>query len=345
MVHGSKLVIIGLPLVFAGTGAGAQASAPPAPRLREFLARDAGLSAAQIGAVEHGDVVVRTLPTGDARDVAVMGVVRVARPRRSVIDDLRSRGAAHVFGAPPSLDDVAPVHLTRDDLNELAHCQPSACNFKLPAAGMAALSAIVNSKSTDAAQRAEDYLRRRMIEYVAAYRQRGNAAMVVYDDLGSVQSRNAFDAMLRDSSHIFRIAPALADFLLDYPRVSLSGDTNRVFWSVDALPRVRPVLRIVHEVTYSPAEVPGATVTAAKQLYADHYFEAGLEVTTAIDDSLSGFSGPTGGGHGTALAVVRHYRFDHLPSGGVLNLRGRVIDGLRDAVMNDLKRVRGDGAP
>lgn len=38
--------------------------------------------------------------------------------------------------------------------------------------------------------------------------------------------------------------------------------------------------------------------------------------------------------------MVRHYRFDHLPSGGVFNLRGRVIDGLRDAVKNDLLRLR-----
>jgi hypothetical protein len=247
----------------------------------------------------------------------------------------------HTFSAPATLDDVDAVHVTRDDLKELARCQPNACNFKLPASGMTALSAIANSSAADAAQRADEYLRRRMVEYVAAYRQRGNAAMIVYDDLGSVQSSAAFDAMLRDSSHIFRVAPTLAGFLLNYPRATLPGDTSVIRWGVDALPRVRPVLRIVHEVTYTPSDAPGATVVATKQLYADHYFEAGLEVLTAIDDSLSGFSA---GGRGTALAMVRHYRFDHLPSGGVLNVRGRVVDGLRDAVKNELLRVRRGGA-
>ena len=328
-----------LALVF-GTAPGMGAQAPP-PRLRDFLARDAGLSAAQLDAVERGAVVVKTLPTADERDVAVIGLVRLDRSRPFVIDALRSRVAGHAFGAPAALDDVADVHLTPDDLKELSHCQPNACNFKLPASGMAALSSIVTSNVADAAQRAEDYLRHRMVEYVAAYRQRGNAAMIVYDDLGSVQSSSAFDAMLRDSSHIFRVAPALAEFLLEFPRASLPGATNVMRWSVDALPHVRPVLRIVHEVTYTPAEVPGATVIAAKQLYAAHYFEAGLEVLTAIDDSLSGFAGAK---HGTALAVVRHYRFDHLPSGGLLNLRRRVIDGLRDDVTNDLMRLR-DRAP
>jgi hypothetical protein len=336
MAHSSKLVVIPLATVFAlASDVGAQASPP---RLRGFLSRDGILSAAQIAAVERGDVVVKTLPTGDDRDVAVIGVVRVARPRRSVIE-ARANVAAHAFGTPGTLDDVSDVHLTRDDLNELSRCQPNACNFKLPASGMAALSSIVSA--ADGASRAEDYLRRRMVEYIAAYRQRGNAAMIVYDDLGSVQSSSAFDVMLRDSSYIFSVAPALASFLLDFPRSSLPGATNVMFWTVDALPRVRPVLRIVHEVIYTPAEVPGATVIAAKQLYADHYFEAGLEVLAAVDDSLSGFPG---GSHGTALAVMRRYRFDHLPSGGLLNLRRRVIDGLRDGVTNDLMRLRGDNA-
>lgn len=339
MAYRSSLLAIPLALAFA-TASPIDAQASP-PRLRDFLARDAGLSATQLDAIERGDVVVKTLPTGDERDVAVMGVVRVNRARRSVIEALRSQSAEHAFGATAAVEDVADVHLTHDDLNELSRCQPNTCNFKLPASGMAALSSIASSNAADAAQRAEDYLRRRMVEYVAAYRQRGNAAMIVYDDLGSVQSRAAFDAMLRDSSRIFRVAPTLADFLLDFPRASLPGETNVMFWTVDALPRVRPVLRIMHEVTYTPADVPGATVIAAKQLYADHYFEAGLEVLTAIDDSLSGFAG---GRHGTALAVVRHYRFDHLPSGGVLNLRRRVIDGLRDGVTNDLMRLRGDPA-
>jgi hypothetical protein len=142
--------------------------------------------------------------------------------------------------------------------------------------------------------------------------------------------------MLRDSTQIFRVAPALATFLLDYPRASLPGEANAIYWAVDLLPHVRPVVRVMHQVSYTPAELSGATVVAAKQLYADHYFEAGLEVLTTVDDSVSGFAGS---GHGSVVVVLRHYRFDHLSSGGLLNLRGRVIDGMKDAVANDLARL------
>jgi hypothetical protein len=165
----------------------------------------------QVDAIDRGDVVIKLLSTGDERDVGVIGFARVDRPRRSVIDELRARGAAHTFGVPATLDDVAAVHLTRDDLKELAHCQPNACNFKLSASGMTALGVIVNSNSPDAPQRVDEYLRRRMVEYVEAYRQRGNAAMIVYDDLGSVQSSASSTRCCvtrRTSSGLRRLSPA-----------------------------------------------------------------------------------------------------------------------------------------
>jgi len=40
--------------------------------------------------------------------------------------------------------------------------------------------------------------------------------------------------------------------------------------------------------------------------------------------------------------AIRRYRFDHLPSGGLLNIRGRVSNGLRDGVTADLKRLKRD---
>jgi hypothetical protein len=96
-------------------------------------------------------------------------------------------------------------------------------------------------------------------------------------------------------------------------------------------------LRITHETVYEAPELPGTTVFAAKQIYADHYFEAGLEVLTAVDDTTSaGGATPPG----ITLVAVRRYRFDHLPSRGLLNLRGRVIGGLRDNVRADLARLK-----
>jgi hypothetical protein len=142
--------------------------------------------------------------------------------------------------------------------------------------------------------------------------------------------------MLSDSSLAPSGTATLLRHLTDYPRDSLRGATDIIFWSVDNLPHVRPILRITHEIIYAPPELPGATIVTNKQIYADHYFEAALELLAVVDDTTT--AGDTRPGF--TLIAIRRYRFDHLPSGGLFNLRGRVIGGLRDALRADLVRLK-----
>ena len=157
--------------------------------------------------------------------------------------------------------------------------------------------------------------------------------MVVYDDRGKVSSSESLAAMLRDSSYVFLAVPSLGQHLLDYPRSNPPGATQVMFWSRDELPHLRPVQRITHQSIFQPPELPQLTIVAAKQIYADHYFEAGLEVLAVVDREPSGIT----------LVAIRRYRFDHMPSGGLLNIRGRVANGLRDGVLADLERLKSDG--
>jgi hypothetical protein len=197
----------------------------------------------------------------------------------------------------------------------------------------------IDTSASDARDRVATLARRSVIDYVGEYRRRGNAAMVVFDDHGGVRSSDALAAMMRDSSHAFRMAPSLGRFVMDYPHDPLADATDVMFWSVDELPHVRPVLRIMHEVVYSPPEIPGTTILAAKQIYANHYFEAGLELLTAVDRTETGASLANGS---ITIVAVRRYRFDHLPSGGLLNLGGRVRGGLQDNLIADLARLKRD---
>ena len=314
--------------------------------VEDFLVRGIGLNASQLSALARGDVVDKVLPTGDARDVAVFAAMRVAVPRTFFVDRQRdyaralqtpTRIQAHLFGAPATVADVQLVAVSDDDVKELAKCQPNECNFKLPATEMDRLRKTVDLSAPDARTRVAGYVRQRMVDYVTDYRQRGNAAMLVYDDLGNVHASEALAAMLRDSSFEFRVSPAFGRSL-NNPQEPLAGATNVIFWSLDELPHVRRVLRITDESVYSPPDIPGVTVLAAKQIYANHYFEAGLESLTAVDRA-------TGGGtanDGITLLAIRRYRFDHLPTGRPLNIRGRVVGGLRDNVRADLTRLKSE---
>ena len=109
-----------------------------------------------------------------------------------------------------------------------------------------------------------------------------------------------------------------------------------MLWSRNEMPKLRPVVRIMHEVTYSPSEIDGVTLMAAKQIYANHYFEAGLEVLAAAD---RGSSGSGAASPGVTVVAVRRYRFDHLPD-GLLNIRSRVTKALLDNLATDVARMK-----
>jgi len=315
--------------------------------LDEFLSRGVRLSAQELAALSRGETVARMLPTADNQDIAVFGVVQVIAPRAFFVDRQRDfpralrvphRTQAQLFSTPAVASDVQALEASNDDLKELRDCRPGSCNFKLPATDMERFRGTIGS-GPDARTRVAEYARQRLDDYVNDYRARGNAALVVYDDRGTVRSSDAFAAMLRDSSYASSAIPSLGRHLVDYPRSSLSGATDVVFWARDEMPHLRPIVRITHETIFAPPERPDVTLVVAKQLYADHYFEAGLETLAAIDRPDGDASGDA---RGITLVAVRRYRFDHLPSGGLLNIRGRVGNGLRDGVRDDLTRLKRD---
>jgi len=325
------------------------AGAQERPRaLDSFLSQTVGLDRSQLTALSRGEVVAKVLPTADVRDVSVLGVVHVSASRAAFVQRQRdfpsalrapTRSMAAPFSSPAKAADVAAIEVSSKDVDDLRDCRPNECNFKLPTADMDRLHATIDWRASDATARVTTYVRQRLLEYVASYRERGNAAMVVFGDEGGVRSSDALAEMLADSTYVFSRVPSLGRHLLRYPADTLPGASEVIFWSLDNLPHVRQVLRVTHEMVYSPPELPNTTLIAAKQIYADHYFQAGLELLTAIDDGAAA-SGASPSGF--TLLAVRHYRFDHLPSGGILNLRGRVIGGLRDNVRADLGRLKRD---
>ena len=302
------------------------------------------LDDAESAAIEHGDVFVRVLPTQDQRDVAVVGVVRVSVPRDAYVrrvQDFRNwlrtptRARLGVFSDPAVIADVDGMTVARDDAKDLRHCRPGDCTTKLPAPEMQRVQNEVNWSAPDAQARVTALARRRMVQYVEEYRERGNASMPVYDDRPSVRASDAFSAVLAQSSSLNQVAPALAGYLNTFPSGRPAGVADVLYWSEDAVSRLRPIFSITHAVVYTPPELAGTTVVASKQIYANHYFEAALEVISVIDRDASGEPAST------YLVVERRYRFDNLPKGGILNIRGRAVNGLRDQLLDDLRRERG----
>lgn len=315
---------------------------PPPPTQRPaqltlFLEQSIGLDTAQLAAVERGEPVAKVLDVHDRRDVALFGIITVpktreafARAARDVPAALRTpnRTQLGIFDTPATERDVAALTVTSRDAAEMKDCKPGDCVVKLPAAEMQQIRAQTNWSAPDLPAQLGAYARRRFVQYVTDYRARGDSAMVVYDDRGNltVRSSEAFAAQLAESPYVYSNVPSLQQYLSVYPRGSLPGASEIIYWSEDVLPRLRPILSVTHYVVYTPAELAGITLVAAKQIYANHYFETALDLSCAVER-----------GSGIYLLVLRRYRFDNLP-GGIVNIRGKAIGALRDQLVLDLKR-------
>ena len=286
---------------------------------------------------DGGRAVVRLLKTDDNRDVAIFGMILVRASRDAIVEHvLGLRGVVvtspsqfGVFGDPPAGWDVRDVAFDRSEYKALRSCRPGDCDFKLSTPAMTSFHAEVDWSSPNAKQQADDVLRGQLLRLVSDYRDRGDSAMPTYDDRHGVQSANAFAAVLTQSTRILaEHAPALLRYLGTYPAGRPEGAHDFMYWSEERRSRMRPTLTLNHVVTYAP---PGEdALIVRKQIYANHYLEAALEVIGVKDAGTPGAA---------YLITVRRFRFDHLP-GGILNVRGRVRNSLVEATRSDLTRER-----
>ena len=318
-----------------------QAATPQRPaQLTQFLQQSIGFDAEQLGTVERGEPVVKVLDARDRRDVVVFGIITLPVSREQYVRALRdfstslhipNRTQLGIFSDPATLADVAAVTVNPRDVADMKNCKPGDCVVKLPATDMQRIHDQTNWSAPDVQAQLSAYARRRLVEYVTDYRRRGDSAMAIYDDRGNlnVRSSEAFGAQLAESPYVYQTVPSLQRYFADYPQGSLpAGAAEIVYWSEDVMPHLRPILSVTHLVVYTPPELPGMTLAAAKQIYANHYFEAAVDLTAVVDRSPP---------PGVYLVVLRRYRFDNLP-GGILNIRGRAIGALRDQLTADLRR-------
>src|SRR6267143_917005 len=320
-----------------------QATAPP--QLTTFLQQSIGFDARQLAAVERGEPVVKVLETRDRRDVALFGIITSALGREPYLRALRdfptslrtpNRTQLGIFSSPAVDGDVAAVTINSRDVAEMKSCKPGDCVVKLPATDMRRIHDEMNwsASPSDLQAQLNAYAHRRLVEYVTDYRRRGDSALAIYDDRGNlnVHSSEAFAAQFAESPYVYQTVPSLRNYFTAYPHGSLpAGAVEILFWSEDVMPRLRPILSVTHLIVYTPPELPTVTLAAAKQIYADHYFETAVELTCVVDRNP-----------GSYLLVLRRYRFDNLP-GGILNIRGRAIGALRDQLALDLRREQTTG--
>jgi hypothetical protein len=272
----------------------ASASAVTVDPARMFLMTAFNLSKAEVARLDRGEVISRTIPAKNSREVATLGIVRIkTTPERyaeRLADITAFKRTADIlqigtFGDVPRLEDLSSLSLDEADLERLRECQVEECGVRLSAEAIERVQRDVDWRGADAPQQASLLVKQLLVDYVANYRQRGTPATMEYADRAPrLNVGREFESLIDGDSITAAYAERLRRHLLDYPTAPADGMTDFVYWSKERVHR-RPVVSITH-VAIAPAadESPVAYAIGSKQIYAMHYYDASLGLTLLVPD-------------------------------------------------------------
>ena len=268
-------------------------AASPQDRARAFLTTTFHLSRADFVRLDSGQVISRTLDTNHAREVATLGIVRIATTPEKYVERLtdiatfkRTEDVLQIgtFSDPPQIADVAALTLDDADARRLQMCHLDNCDVQISADAIQLFARTVDWRAADATQRATSVMRQFLVDYVTRYRDLGAAALMEYADSSPRLNLGREFVSLVDSDRV--ALPELGDLrehLLKYP-----ADRGRaidvIYWSKERVYK-RPVISATHLAIMGHADDSAVRFAiASKQIYAMHYFDASLGLTLLLPD-------------------------------------------------------------
>jgi hypothetical protein len=317
--------------------------------LDAFLRRYVRFDAADLGALEAGQAVAKRLPGGEKKEIAAFGAVRVRARREDFIKRYRDvvafRRGPRVpqigpIGRPPRLADFAELTLDAEDVEAIRGCRPGDCDVKMSARAMERYRQEIDWSAPGARDAVQRLTREMLLEYARAYLEGGNAALAAYHDRKRPQLlAEELKAILAQSPYLFDYAPELHRHLDEFPRGRLAGAEDLLYWSKESF-GLKPVVGLYHVTLYQrPVAGQEQILIASKQIYANHYFQAVLELMALVPDLDS---------PGFYLLELTRARIDppRGPLAGAImdKIAGRVKTALSEGLRNVKARMEA-GAP
>jgi hypothetical protein len=321
-------------------GAGAAVENDPA---RTFLATSFSLTNADFDRINRGQVVSRTLPVNDPREVGTLGIVRVRVTPEFYVERLAD--IAHfkkddavlqigVFNNPPTLQDVGALTLDDADIRGLRGCRIGDCELQLSADAISRFQQELDWRRADAQQHANSLMRQILVDYVAEYQKAGASASMQYADQPTpVDLKREFASLVESERSAWWQFPALWRHLVEYPSGATPGTTDVVYWSKEKVGR-RTVASVTHlAISRTAGDSPTDYAVASKHIYGTHYFDASLGLTVLLRDRSASTAA-------TYVAYLNRSRVDAF--GGVFGsvTRKFVTSRARSTVTENLARLQ-----
>jgi hypothetical protein len=302
----------------------------------QILREKSALNEADFAALDQGQTVVHLLPTLNKREVAVGGFIGLRVPAdvflKSYRDSMTQKSNPAIleigrFSALPDLADLQTLTIEDRDIKDLKECVVGNCKIKLSAMMIERLHQEVDWEAPDARFQATQTLKELLLEYVRDYVARGDNALIKYHD-------NPVEVRLAEEQRELMGAPGYLSGLLSEFRQNLKGATkpqvslveNSIVWSKIKF-GLKPVIALNHIMVYQREQESGPQIlVAAKQIYANHYFDSSL--------ALTAFVSIPGGNPGSYLLYENRSRADGLEGPFSKIKRGiveeKAVSGLRN---------------
>lgn len=271
------------------------AAAPPTvqkavPSPRDLLYQIAELTEREWAALERGETVAKVLET-DTREVAVAGAVRIRADSARLIHRYRDimhlkRGAVVLdvgaFSSPPVPADLARAPFEEYNL-DLRDCQPYDCRVRLAEQDIRRFHQEVNWRQPDWRIRSAAVWRSVLAGYAAAFARDGRRALPVFANKREPLSvPGELAGLVGGVEFVGLLVPELFAYMEDYTPPIPHGSEQILYWTKEDF-GIRPVFRISNQVIFPAPLPPLRLVVSTNQIYADHYLDAALILTVAID--------------------------------------------------------------
>lgn len=269
--------------------------AKPADQAHTLLRTIGAFTSDELARLDRGEPIAKVLDT-DRREVAIVGAVRIGGPQRTLFERYRNPSSVKVgdvvleagrFSTPPIADDLRDFHIEDFDLAQIRACKPGDCGVRLATADIDRFTHEVNWNSPNWQQQAGDLWRTVLAAHAAAYL--ANGTLGDYRNKATpLDVADEFRILFGTFAEFEKLSPEFFDHLQRFPAARLERTEDLLYWSKEDINR--PVTRITHLSLYpAPPDAHRPGLIATKQIYAAHYFDAGIGFIAAFDDGSSGF--------------------------------------------------------
>lgn len=261
-------------------------------KVKNVLKNGAGFTDDDLARLEKGEIIVKPLETKNSGEVAFCGVLKLQASRDVVFSAFRravekqrqevSEGNG-LFRKPPTAADLAKLSIDKSDIKNLEDCKDGDCSWSLSTDMINRVAKEIDWSASNADEKAADLVKQFMVENLSNYLQKGDGALMEYnDDPEPMSLANEQKSLLDEMLWIDDFAPEFKSYLQNFPNGKLDNIEDLATWEKVAV-GFKSVIINTHGIFYKKddGDIQQGLILS-KQIYANHYFHSSMSLTGIV---------------------------------------------------------------